>query len=87
MSIIEETLKNSFYRIKILRMIYKNSTFKHYRTDHLYKVLDFSICEKTHRELIIYKNIDNEQVWTRTTDEFFEKIKYENTTRFVKVKD
>lgn len=64
-------------------MIKENEIYKHYRTQDLYKVL--FVCpfncnrskELDEKTIVVYQNIENEKVWTRLEEEFFDEIELE----------
>lgn len=52
----------------------KEGTFiKHFKGG-LYQVLLFTTCSKTHKQVIVYKSLDDDRLWTRPLEQFSERI-------------
>ena len=58
-------------------------TYKHYKTNKLYKVIGIARHSETHQEMVIYKALyksdkfDYNQLWVRPKEMFFESVIYE----------
>lgn len=66
--------------------------YKHFK-GHIYKVINIAIDSETLKKVVVYQNIDNDEVWVRDYDMFnslVDKKKYpsvEQKYRFEEVKN
>lgn len=61
--------------------------FKHYKNGKIYLVLDIVIHTETQELMVVYRNINDEQIWCRPLSIFNEEIDNEHHKRFVKIDD
>ena len=59
--------------------------YKHYKLGKIYLVLDIAIHTEEQELIVVYKNINNEQIWCRPLSVFNEEIDNENHKRFEKI--
>lgn len=66
--------------------------YKHFK-GHVYKVINIAIDSETLKKVVVYQNVDNDEVWVRNYDMFnslVDKKKYPNVEqkyRFEEVKN
>ena len=61
--------------------------YKHYKNGKIYLVLDIVIHTETQELMVVYKNINDEQIWCRPLSIFNEEIDNEHHKRFEKIDD
>ena len=61
--------------------------YKHYKNGKIYLVLDIVIHTETQELMVVYRNINDEQIWCRPLSIFNEEIDNEHHKRFEKIDD
>lgn len=61
--------------------------YKHYKNEKIYLVLDIAIHTETQELMVVYRNINDEQIWCRPLSIFNEEIDNEHHKRFEKIDD